>query len=67
MSHLYGPETYRDPKVLACLHAYCRECIQQLLLPQQRDQEVECPQCLTVVAVAGNDPSSLPTVFFING
>ena len=60
-------ETYRDPKALACLHAYCRECIQQLLKRQQRDQEVECPQCRSVVAVAGNDPSSLPTVFFING
>ena len=60
-------ETYRDPKALACLHTYCRECIQQLLLRQQRDQEVECPQCRSVVAVAGNDPNSLPTVFFING
>jgi len=28
---------------------------------------VECPQCRSVVTVAGNDPSSLPTVFFING
>ena len=59
-------ETYCDPKVLTCLHAYCRECIQQLLLQEQRDQEVECPQCHSVVTVAGNDPSSLPTVFFIN-
>ena len=60
-------ETYRDPKALTCLHAYCRECIQQLLLQQQRDQKVECPQCRSVVAIAGNDPSSLPSVFFING
>ena len=27
---------------------------------------MECPQCRSVVAVAGNDPNSLPTVFFIN-
>ena len=60
-------ETYCDPKALSCLHAYCQGCIQQLLLKQQRDQEVECPQCRSVVTVAGNDPSSLPTVFFING
>ena len=60
-------ETYRDPKALACLHAYCQGCIQRLLEQQQRDQEVECPQCRSVVAVAGNDPGSLPTVFFING
>ena len=60
-------ETYRDPKALACLHVYCRECIQQLLLRQQRDQEVECPQCRSVGPVAGNDASSLPTMFFING
>ena len=45
-------ETYCNPKALACLHAYCQECIQQLLLKQQRDQEVECPQCRSVVAVA---------------
>ena len=60
-------ETYRDPKALACLHVYCRECIHQLLLRQQRDQEVECPQCRSVGPVAGNDASSLPTMFFING
>ena len=60
-------ETYRNPKALACLHAYCQECIQRLLLKQQRHQEVECPQCRSVIAVTGNDPSSLPTVFFING
>ena len=60
-------EIYRDPKALACLHAYCRECIHQLLLQQQKDQEVECPQCRSIVPVAGNDPTSLPTVFFING
>ena len=28
---------------------------------------MECPQCRSVVPVAGNDPNSLPTVFFING
>ena len=28
---------------------------------------MECPQCRSVVAVPGNDPNSLPTVFFING
>ena len=28
---------------------------------------MECPQCRSVVSVVGNDPSSLPTVFFING
>ena len=28
---------------------------------------MECPQCLSVVAVTDNDPRSLPTMFFING
>ena len=60
-------ETYRDPKILTCFHTFCQGCIQQLLLRQQKDQEVECPQCHSVVAVTGNDSSSLPTVFFING
>ena len=60
-------ETYQEPKALSCLHAYCHRCIQQLLQRQKRDQEVVCPQCRSVVAVPGNNPSSLPTVFFING
>ena len=60
-------ETYHNPKALACLHVYCRGCIQQLLLQQQRDQEVECPQCRGVGPVAENDADSLPTMFFING
>ena len=59
-------ETYCDPKALSCLHVYCRGCIQQLLMQQQKDQEVKCPQCHGVVAVADNDPRSLPTVFFTN-
>ena len=36
-------------------------------MQQQKDKEVECPQCQSVTTVADNDPSSLPTVFFING
>ena len=32
-----------------------------------QDQEMECPQCYSVVAATGNNSSSLPTVFFING
>ena len=36
-------------------------------MQQQKDKEVECPQCRSFTTVADNDPSSLPTVFFING
>ena len=59
--------TFDNPKALACLHIYCRGCIQQLVLRQQKDQEVECPQCRNAVPVPGNDASFLRTMFFING
>lgn len=59
--------TFDNPKALACLHIYRRGCIQQLVLQQQKDQEVECPQCRCAVPVPGNDASSLQTMFFING
>ena len=59
-------EIYRHPKALACLHTYCRECIQSLVHRRKKDQEITCPQCRTDVSVAGNDVDSLPTVFFIN-
>ena len=57
-------ETFRDPKALRCLHAYCRKCIQVLL--ENKENEVKCPQCRKIFAVEDNNPDSLPTVFFIN-
>ncbi|EDO27874.1 predicted protein, partial [Nematostella vectensis] len=37
-------EQYQDPRVLACLHTYCRHCLESLVEHSQ-ERTVSCPQC----------------------
>lgn len=56
-------ERYCDPKMLPCLHYYCRECVRQLAL---RGQPFSCPECRKETFLPHNDPDRLPTLFFVN-
>ena len=56
-------ERFCDPKMLPCLHYYCRECIRQLAL---RGQPFSCPECREDTFLPDNDPDRLPTLFFVN-
>ena len=57
---------YTDPKVLPCLHYYCKQCIYRLALRTGLDQPFSCPECRrdTTLPQAGVD--NLQTAFFIN-
>ena len=63
---------YRDPKVLPCLHYYCRECIAQLVLGKVvlmqggNPDYVQCPKCQKAYTVQSCDPKRLPTAHFVN-
>ena len=35
-------ESYRDPRVLACFHSFCKECLEKQLSNNER---IVCPQC----------------------
>ena len=59
-------EHFRDPKILPCLHYYCKECVRQLALRTGSNNPFACPECRRETVLPQNDPDQLPTAFFVN-
>ena len=59
-------EHFREPKILPCLHYYCKECIRQLALRERPDSPFACPECRRGTILPQNDLDQLPTAFFVN-
>ena len=59
-------EHFRDPKILPCLHYYCKECVLQLALRAGTNRPFACPECRRGTVLPQNDPDQLPTAFFVN-
>ena len=59
-------EYFRDPKILPCLHYYCKECVRQLALRAGTNRPFACPECRRGTVLPQNDPDQLPTAFFVN-
>ena len=59
-------EHFRDPKILPCLHYYCKECVRQLALRAGLNRPFACPECRRGTVLPRNDPDQLPTAFFVN-
>ena len=59
-------EHFRDPKILPCLHYYCKECVRQLALRAGTNRPFACPECRRGTVLPQNDPNQLPTAFFVN-
>ena len=59
-------EHFRDPKILPCLHYYCKECVRQLALRAGTNRPFACPECRKGTVLPQNDPDQLPTAFFVN-
>ena len=59
-------EHFRDPKILPCLHYYCKECVRQLARRAGTSNSFACPECQRGTILSQNDPDQLPTAFFIN-
>ena len=59
-------EHFRDPKILPCLHYYCKECVRQLALRAGPNRPFACPECRRGTVLPENDPDQLPTAFFVN-
>ena len=59
-------EHFRDPKILPCLHYYCKECVRQLALRAEPNRPFACPECRKGTVLPQNDPDQLPMAFFVN-
>ena len=50
-------DTYTDPKLLHCLHVYCRECLVRLVVRDQQGQlSLSCPSCRQATPIPSNGP-----------
>ena len=60
-------DTYSDPKLLQCLHAFCRKCLVKLVVRNQQGQLIlTCPICRHDTPVPANGVAGLQPAFQIN-
>ena len=58
---------FQEPKILSCLHYYCKRCIQALAKRAGGpNQPFPCPECRTPTLLPHGDPDQLQTAFFVN-
>ena len=59
-------EHYTEPKVLPCLHYYCKKCILKLVLRTQSGKSFHCPECRCEATLPEGGVDNLKTAFFAN-
>ena len=59
-------EHYTEPKVLSCLHYYCKQCVYRLALRTGLDKPFSCPECRKDTTLPQGGVDNLPTAFFVN-
>ncbi len=59
-------DTYTDPKLLQCFHAYCTKCLIPLVRGRQGQLTLTCPACRRVTPIPPNGARGLQSAFQIN-
>ena len=59
-------EHYTDPKILPCLHYYCKQCILRLTLRTGKNKPFSCPECRKDTILPEGGVEELKSAFFIN-
>ena len=59
-------EHYTEPKLLPCLHYYCKKCILKLALRTQSGKSFHCPECRCEATLPEEGVDNLKTAFFAN-
>ena len=59
-------EHYTEPKILPCLHYYCKQCILRLALRTGKNKPFSCPECRKDTTLPEGGVEELKSAFFIN-
>ena len=60
-------DTYKEPKIISCLHTFCCNCLKRHALTSQRNGKYRCPECQAPINLPkDNRFDSLQTSFFHN-
>ncbi|XP_071823895.1 uncharacterized protein [Apostichopus japonicus] len=58
--------TYSEPKMLPCIHSFCRNCLEQCkMAAQQKGERFGCPICRTTITLPPGGIKALPTNFLL--
>ena len=57
---------YTEPKLLPCLHYYCKKCVLKLALRTASNKPFPCPECRKDTTLPEGGVDQLKTAFFIN-
>ena len=57
-------DNYREPRVLPCLHAFCKMCLERLV--SQDGTSLTCPNCRRTTQVPQGGVSTLQSAFYIH-
>ncbi|KAJ7374768.1 hypothetical protein OS493_005116 [Desmophyllum pertusum] len=55
-----------EPKILKCLHTFCKSCLENWLRQQRKGAALSCPNCRQITECPNNDINSLPSNLFCN-
>ena len=56
-------DQYKDPKLLSCFHVFCKECLERLVLQEEGQSILRCPNCRRGTAVPAQGVSGLQSDF----
>ena len=59
-------EHYTEPKILPCLHYYCKKCVHALVLRTGSKTPFSCPECREKTTLPKGGVDQLKTAFFVN-
>ena len=59
-------EHYTEPKILPCLHYYCKQCVLRLALRTGTGKPFCCPECRREATLPEGGVDELKTAFFVN-
>ena len=57
---------YNQPKILPCLHSYCKGCLEDMLKKSHEKKSIMCPQCKVVHELSPQGIDGFTTFFTIN-
>ena len=57
---------YDHPKVLPCLHSYCKDCLEKLAKKTHPQRRITCPQCKEVHEIPSQGVDAFRTYFTMN-
>ena len=59
-------ENYTEPKVLTCLHVFCKKCLERLVVQDAANRIVCCPNCRGTTRLPQDGVSQLQSAFYIH-